>query len=91
MKHNKRHVSMTRETVMKLLSDQEVTKMRFAGTTTKMADGEEYLDLDQLVHGVQHAKGSGMLMGSFLPRKLLGADTWSRILKHLNVEALATP
>jgi hypothetical protein len=70
---------LTRETILKLLSDDEVSKVSTAEAGIHLADGEEYLDLERLEAGVLTAT-----MGSVLPRKAVHEATWTRILQQLS-------
>jgi hypothetical protein len=74
---------VTRESVLKLLSDEEVARISTAETATHLADGEEYLDLEALDKGVQRGGGSATPMGHVLPKRAVLADTWTAILNHL--------
>jgi hypothetical protein len=71
---------LTRENILKLLSDDEVSKVSTAEAGIHLAEGEEYLDLERLELGVLKAS-----MGSVLPRKAVEPATWARILQMLSV------
>jgi hypothetical protein len=75
--------NVTRESVLKLLSDDEVASVSTAETAARLLDGEEYLDLGQLDRGVQQATRSATVMGHVLPRRAVHKDTWSKILTLL--------
>jgi hypothetical protein len=83
MKSDMRSENVVRENVLKLLSDDEVASVSTAETATRLLDGEEYLDLEELERGVQQAKKAGPAMGRVLPRKAVHKDTWSKILTVL--------
>ena len=83
MKNDKRSEYLTRDSILKLLSDDEVTTVSTAETAARLADGDEYLDLEQLAQGVQRASGKSVAMGRVLPRKAVHADTWNKILTQL--------
>jgi hypothetical protein len=83
MKTDMRSENVVRENVLKLLSDDEVASVSTAETATRLLDGEEYLDLEELERGVQQAKKAGPAMGRVLPRKAVHKDTWSKILTLL--------
>lgn len=74
---------VTRESVLKLLSDEEVGRISMAETATKLTDGEEYLDLEALDKGVQKAGGAATPMGHVLPKSAVQDETWAAILQHL--------
>jgi uncharacterized membrane protein len=82
-----------RDAVMKLLSDEEVATVSIAETAPRLAEGDEYLDLEQLELGVRSARGGAAVatpMGHVLPRKAVNPDTWSRILSQLKQAPAAT-
>ena len=83
MKTDMRSENVVRENVLKLLSDDEVASVSTAETATRLLDGEEYLDLEELERGVQQARKAGPAMGHVLPRRALHKDTWSKILTLL--------
>ena len=83
MKSDMQTENTARESVLKLLSDDEVASASTAETATRLLDGEEYLDLEELARGVQQAKKSGPAMGRVLPRKAVHKDTWSKVLTLL--------
>jgi len=83
MKSDMRSENIARESVLTLLSDDEVASVSTAETATHLLDGEEYLDLEELERGVQQARKAGPAMGRVLPRKAVHKDTWSKILTLL--------
>lgn len=83
MKSDMQTENVTRESVLKLLSDDEVASVSTAETAARLLDGEEYLDLGQLDRGVQQATRSATVMGHALPRRAVHKDTWSKILTLL--------
>ena len=74
---------VTRDSVMKLLSDEEVARVSAAEATPRLSNGDEYLDLEHLEQGVRRAPEKTAPMGHVLPRKSVHEQTWSRILAHL--------
>jgi hypothetical protein len=74
---------ITRDRLLKLLSDDEVASVSTAETAMRLSDGDEYLDLDHLDRGVLTAHRPVTPMGSVLPKKAVHADTWSKILTQL--------
>jgi hypothetical protein len=73
----------TRDSILKLLSDQEVSSVATAETAERLSDGDEYLDLDQLGQGVQIAGSSATPMGRVLPKKSVHRATWEKLLEQL--------
>jgi hypothetical protein len=74
---------VTRESVLMLLSNDEVASVATAETAARLADGEEYLDMEQLDQGVQRAHQKKTPMGRVLPKKSIHENTWQKILKQL--------
>ena len=79
MKNNLQTENVTRESILKLLSDDEVASVCTAETKVRLAEQDEYVDLEQLELGVQKAHGAGPAMGRMLPRKAVHPDTWTKI------------
>jgi hypothetical protein len=74
---------LTRDSLLKLLSDAEIGSVSTAETATRLADGDEYLDLEHLARGVQRAPRVAATMGQLLPRKAVRDATWNAILARL--------
>ena len=85
MKSGKETELVTRSTVLSMLSDVEVSLVSTAETSTRLANGEEYLDLNHLDQGVRRAGAGTMPMGSVLPKKSVRAATWDAIVARLPV------
>jgi hypothetical protein len=83
MQNPSRSEYLTRDRVLKLLSDQEVGSVATAETADRLDDGEEYLDLDRLHDGVQMAGSAAVPMGRVLPKKAIHASTWDKLLDQL--------
>ena len=84
MKTTKRSEYLTRNDILKQLTDVEVTHVSTAETAAHLADGDEYLDLDQLERGVQQACGAiAPSMGRLLPKKALPVATWKKLISLL--------
>ena len=79
----KRNEYVTRDSMLKLLSDDEVASVTTAETAARLPDGDEYLDLEQLGQGVQRAARKSAPLGMVLPKKALHENTWNKILKLL--------
>jgi len=80
---------LTREAILKRLSDNEVEQVSMAETAASLTAGDEYLDLEQLERGVLTAGATPPAMGRVLPRKAVAEATWRWILKDL--AGLAAP
>ena len=87
MTNEKRTEYLTRDSILKLLSDEEVARVSNAEAGARLLDGDEYLDLEQLDKGVRRALGTSM--GRVLPRKAVQESTWSKILTQLAATAPA--
>ena len=83
MKNDKRSEYVTRDNILKTLSDDEVTSVSNAETEARLLDGDEYLDLEQLNRGVQRTFRTTTPMGRVLPRKAVHENTWRKILAQL--------
>jgi len=84
MTNHQRDVYVLRDGIMNLLSDEEVAQVSTAETAQKLADGEEYVDLEQLEQGVLRAQAIPTPMGRVLPRRAVREDTWSKIVTTLD-------
>jgi hypothetical protein len=83
MKTSKESDYETRESILKLLSDDELASVSTAETATRLSDGDEYLDLDKLDQGVLRASGAAVPMGRVLTEKAVQGNTWNTILTKL--------
>ena len=76
---------IARDTILKLLSDEENAKVSSAEGAAVLAQGEEYVDLERLDRGIQRAD-AGMTKGTIghiVPRRAVHGETWSKILVQL--------
>jgi hypothetical protein len=87
MGNEEKNEYLTRESIERLLSDDEIAAVSTAETSARLATGEEYLDLEHLDSGVQRASGGSGSAGPFLTRNAVHADTWSKVVKHLEKHA----
>lgn len=83
MKNDKRTEYVVRDQILKLLSENELASVSTAETSPRLADGDEYLDLEMLEQGVRAAPAPTTPTGRMLPRKAVHADTWTKILAVL--------
>lgn len=89
MKTNKRTEYITRDTILRLLSDDEVARVSTTETAACLARGDEYVDLEAPDHGVQRVlENDGISMGHVLPRKAVHEKTWRQIAALLSVHAI---
>jgi hypothetical protein len=77
---------ITRDSILKMLSDDEVDRVTTKETEFRLAEGEEYVDLTELQLGVQRARGARTAMGNVLPRSAVLEETWTRIVAKLATE-----
>ncbi len=84
MTESKRAEHVARESILKLLSNEEIARVSTAESASRLREGEEYLDLEHLDQGVQRAQSATKVaMGQVLPRSAVGVETWSKILAQL--------
>ncbi len=76
---------VTRDSIMKLLSDSEIGSISTAETKAHLTDGDEYLDFERLDHGVQRATATATPMGRLLPKRAVREKTWGKILRRLSI------
>ena len=72
--------SATRDRIMELLSEAEAVTVGKTQTAAGVRNGEEYLDLRNLEHGVLRTTCSARDAGHVLPRNAVREATWSRML-----------
>ena len=78
---------VTRDSILKLLSDDEVARVSTAETAVNLASGDEYIDLERLDKGGKRAAGkadASSPMGHVLPRKAVREATWAAIVALLD-------
>lgn len=90
MKQDERSRYLTRDRVLKLLSDEEVARVSTAESAARLEQGEEYLDLEALESGV-HRAFENTPMGRILPKKAVREETWAKILRELAGGKIAAP
>ncbi len=84
MTSKQENVILRRESILELLSDDETAKVSRAEETSRLVDGDEYVDLEDLASGVHRVQGTTRVApGRALPRSAVSEGTWTRILKTL--------
>ncbi|MEN9577477.1 MAG: hypothetical protein RJA70_486 [Pseudomonadota bacterium] len=84
-KNEPRTVYVTRDAILKLLSDDEIARVSTAETAARLMDGDEYVDLEVPDQGVRTALGSSSIpMGRVLPKKAVLEKTWREIVALLS-------
>jgi hypothetical protein len=74
-----------RDSILKLLSDEEIAKVSTAEAAPKLTDGDEYIDLEKLDAGVNTADGDPIPAGRILARVEVNPETWTEILNKLKI------
>jgi hypothetical protein len=85
MTNDKRIDYVTRDSILRLLSDDEIAAVSTAETAARLSRGDQFIDLEHLDRGVQRALGRTPPMGRVLPRKAVSAKTWAKIVNQLAV------
>ena len=74
---------VTRDAVLKLLSDDEIARVATLEGGQPLAVGEEYLDLAHLERGLLRVEADRMPDTSHaLPRSALSDETWAKIVNE---------
>ncbi len=81
---------VTRESILKMLTDAEISSVSRAETSQRLGDGDEFIDLKNLDRGVRRAGRMLTPMGRVLPRKAVAESTWLKILEPLTTLRRAT-
>ena len=89
MKSERRASYATRESILRLLSDEEVARVGTAESAAHLSEGEEYVDLQQIAGGVRKVVGATVPMARIVPRSAVHEDTWKRIVAELLVIPVA--
>jgi hypothetical protein len=72
---------ITRDAILKLLSDEEIARIATLESGEPLQAGAEYLDLARLERGVLQADpGLALDMAHVLPRSALSDETWGKIV-----------
>ena len=79
----KRAEQIVRDTILKLLSNEETAKVSTAEAATELTEGAEYLDLEHLDRGVQRAKAGTVTLAHVVPRSAVRDETWRKSLAQL--------
>jgi hypothetical protein len=74
---------LIRDSILKLLSDNEIASVSTGEAGTRLLANDEYIDLEHLDQGVCRALGGAIPMGTLLAKKAVGTRTWTKIMKEL--------
>ena len=81
VKNDARRETITRETILKLLSDDEIARVSNAETAPHLSQGDEYVDLHAPDRGVLLADNKhATTMGRVLPKNAVREQTWREIV-----------
>jgi hypothetical protein len=85
MNNQKRSEYFTRDSIMGLLSDDEIAKVTAAESAKSLVDGDEYIDLEQLDQGVRTVMGgtAGIAVGRVVAKKAILERTWDHVVAQL--------
>jgi hypothetical protein len=84
MTESKHAELVVRDTILKMLSSEEIARVSNAEAAYRLSDGEEYFDLGHLDQGVQRAHSATQVpMGQVLPRAAIHPETWNKILARM--------
>jgi hypothetical protein len=79
MTSTKFDAAVTRDTILKLLTDEENAKVSTLEDNSEITG--EFIDLENLSNGVQ--SGSGGSTHNILPKSAVSGETWSKIIAML--------
>lgn len=85
MSDAERAEQVARDSLLKLLSDEENARVSTAESAAALTEGAEYLDLEHLDQGVQRAKATTTKdrRGHVLPRSAVSDETWHKLIAQL--------
>lgn len=74
----------TRESILKLLSDDENARVSTREGAKRLVEGDEFVDLEHPEQGVRRVQATtAPMMGHVLPRSAVRDETWAKIVKHV--------
>ena len=93
MKHREETDHEIPDQVLKLLSDEEIARVRTATRgELRLADGDEYIDLAATHNGVRSVHRSlQVTVGHVLSRKAVSAATWAKISSQFGTRFATKP
>jgi hypothetical protein len=73
-----------RETILGMLSDEEVAKVSTVEASSVLGAGQEFIDLANLGLRIQRVNAPTTLkMRNVLPRQAVSAETWRKLIDYL--------
>jgi hypothetical protein len=83
---SQKHARLAREAIMKLLTDAEVAEVSRAEGATRLIEGDEYIDLEDLGAGVQEVQATPRTAPDHtLSRSSVSDATWTKIVRVLEI------
>jgi hypothetical protein len=80
MSHARKSDCEMRDSILQLLSDDEVARVSAKEGDASLLDGDEYIDMAAPDNGIRSVHGAMQLtMGQILPRSAVSPQTWARI------------
>ena len=80
----KRNEYVTRDAILKLLSDEEIGRVSALEAGPPLVEGDEYLDLLHLDEGVRQVHPTTKVaIHQVLPRSAVRDETWTKICSRL--------
>jgi hypothetical protein len=75
---------ITRQEILDMLSDEEVTKVAIEEEPSRLIEGDEYIDLEHLERGIQQVLGGFKKdSNNVLARSVVRDETWAKIINKL--------
>jgi hypothetical protein len=71
--------AITRESILNLLTDAEVARVSSAEGTTRLVEGDYYVDLEDPGSGIRQAH-AGVASRNALPQSAVSDATWTKII-----------
>lgn len=88
MSETQRAHYVSRDAILKLMSNDEIAKVSTAEAAAGLKAGDEYLDLEHLDQGIQQAGTAAEVnMEHAVPRSAVSSETWSKILAQLAIRS----
>lgn len=78
-----------RDDVLMLLWSDQIASTSRGSIPARLARGDEYIDLQHLERGVQHAINSEAPMGGILARKAVQPETWEQLAAMIKGQVAA--
>ena len=77
---------LTRDAILKLLTDVEVARISRAEGATRLIEGDEYIDLTDPAAGVQLVQATPRdPAANALPRSAVSDATWAKIVQTIAI------